>query len=89
MILIQQHLIDNQMKILNRKLEIGYKVRLVYRNVASCLHEYIIRLVLGKEQMDKLRQSSLMLIKMILLPNVCINDASQYYLPNEMFIFYF
>ena len=76
------------MKILNRKPEIGYKVRLVYRNVASCLNEYI-RLGLGKEQMDKLSQSSLMLIKMILLPNVCINDASQYYLPNEIFIFYF
>ena len=76
------------MKILNRKPEIGYKVRLEYRNVASCLNEYI-RLGLGKEQMDKLLQSSLMSIKMILLPNVCINDASQYYLPNEIFIFYF
>ena len=41
------------MKILNRKPEIGYKVRLVYRNVASCLNEYI-RLGLRKEQMDKL-----------------------------------
>ena len=41
------------MKILNRKPEIGYKLRLVYRNVASCLHEYI-RLGLRKEQMDKL-----------------------------------
>ena len=76
------------MKNLNRKPEIGDKVRLVYRNVASCLHKYI-RLGLGKEQMDKLHQSSLMLIKTILLPNVCINDASQYYLPNGIFIFNF
>ena len=76
------------MKNLNRKPEIGDKVGLVYCNVASCLHEYI-RLGLGKEHMDKLHQSSLMLIKMILLPNVCINDASQYYLSNGIFIFNF
>ena len=63
-------------------------MRLAYCNVASYFHEYI-RLGLGKEQMDKLHQSSLMLIKMILLPNVCINDASQYYLPNGIFIFNF